>query len=423
MRNVRPFEAPFRKRPAKAKSGHSCIHESAVKHVTGTAYYIDDIPSPAGTLHLASGRSIHAHAKITSLKLDTVRSSEGVVSVFTHEDVPGKLDVGAVYPGDPLLAPGYVEFVGQPIFVVAATSYKLAQQAVCKAEVEYEVLAPVFDVKEALKKEFFVLPTHTIQRGNPDKILQDSSNVLTSESYIRGQEHMYLEGQVCLVTPTEDGGMHVQVSSQHPTEVQKLVAEVLDIPVHLVTTEVRRMGGGFGGKESQAAALACMAAMVASVTGAPAKFRLPRRQDMEATGKRHDFHSRAEVAFDHRGVIDAMSMTLSGMCGYSPDLSQGIIDRAIFHADNAYYLSNAKIIGHCCKTHTVSNTAFRGFGGPQGMLAMENVIERIARQLGKDPLIIRQNNLYRPGYDITPYSQKICGVCRPANFCGGGNKL
>lgn len=429
MRNVRPYNseqpvsidshgdqpAPLRRRPKKQPTkkpdcgamGEAGAHESAIKHVTGTAIYVDDIPEPLGTLHMAAGGSQYARAKIRSMNLDAVKSAPGVVDVFTHEDVPGELDVGPVYAGDPLFAVDHVEFVGQTLFTVAATSYELAQKAVALAEVEYDVETPTVTVNQALAAEEFVLPTHTIQRGSALSSLAKAPHRIRGAGYMAGQEHFYLEGQVSLVIPTEDGGMHVHSSSQHPTEVQKLVSEVLHLPLHQVTTEVRRLGGGFGGKESQAAAVSCAAAVAAHHLQCPVKFRLPRREDMERTGKRHDFGFNYDVGFDDQGCLEGIQIELAGLCGYSPDLSEGIVDRAMFHADNGYFLNQAKVIGHRCKTNTVSNTAFRGFGGPKGMVAIETVMDDIARHLGEDPLTIRKRNLYQPGKDTTHYGQTI----------------
>ncbi|TQV86203.1 xanthine dehydrogenase molybdopterin binding subunit [Exilibacterium tricleocarpae] len=412
MRRIKEYQVPLRQRPPKTGLGKPAVHDSAVKHVTGRARYVDDMIMPPGVLHLASGASTCAHGKIKTLDLAAVKASDGVVAVFTRADVPGDIDVGPVYAGDPLFAGDTVEFVGQQLFTVAAHSYEQAQRAVQKAVVEYQPLPAVLTVSTALAQQAFVLPTHTMQSGalgadDYRRAIEAAPQRLCNDVYMKGQEHFYLEGQVCLVCPTEDGGVHVHTSSQHPTEVQKLVAQVLGLPIHRVQAEVRRMGGGFGGKESQAGALACTAAVVCYHTGRAVTFRLPRREDMERTGKRHDFLSRVEVGFSERGEIRGIDICLAGKCGYSPDLSEGIVDRAMFHADNAYYLGPARVVGHRCKTHTVSNTAFRGFGAPQGMVAIEATLDDIARRLGEDPLTIRKRNLYRPGFNTTHYGQKI----------------
>ena len=388
-------------------AGQSALHESAWLHVTGTARYIDDLPEPEGILHAAVGHSARPHARITKLNLEAVRAYPGVVAVFTMADVPGHTDIGPVFPGDPVLAGEVVEHIGQPIFAVAATSHTAARKAAKLAEVEYEDLPAIFDTREALAKQFFVRPSHTQQRGDPDAALAAAPHRLKGEINVGGQEHFYLESQACVALPQEDGGMFVHTSSQHPAEVQKLVAEVLGIPLHAVTTSVRRMGGGFGGKETQAAPVACVAALLANATGRPVKYRLSRPDDMVQTGKRHDFFNTYDIGFDEQGVIQGAEIMVAGRCGFSPDLSNAIVERAMFHSDNAYYLDQARVTGHCCKTHTVSNTAFRGFGGPQGMMVIEQAVDDIARHLRLDPLEVRKRNLYRAGRDTTHYGQVI----------------
>ena len=327
--------------------------------------------------------------------------------MITYDDIPGDGDVGTVYGGDPLLATKIVEFVGQPLFAVAATSLRAAITAAEQALVEYEVLEAILTPQAAMDASLFVLPKKSLVRGDPEAAIERSPFRIKGEQYIRGQEHFYLEGQVSLCIPNEDDGVHVISSSQHPTEVQRLVAKVLALPIHRVQVEVRRMGGGFGGKESQAAPLACMAAIFARRTMRPVKFRMPRSDDMVQTGKRHDFWNRYEAGFDDTGRILGVTMDLAAMCGYSPDLSEGIVDRAMFHADNSYYYDATRITGYRCKTHTVSNTAFRGFGGPKGMIAAEAMMDDIAITLGLDPLDVRLVNLYREGRAVTPYGQTI----------------
>ncbi|VUD52148.1 Putative xanthine dehydrogenase molybdenum-binding subunit XdhA [Thalassocella blandensis] len=383
------------------------IHESAIKHVQGKAQYVDDLPNTVNTLHVATGKATHANAKIVSLNLEKVWQAEGVVDVIVQGDIPGSADVSPVFSGDVLLAGQTTQFVGQPIFAVAATSYTAAQKAVRLAEIEYEQQTPLLRIQEALAQQDFVLPTQSFHRGDVIKTINEAKFSLSGELTIRGQEHFYLEGQISLAQPTEDGGIHVISSSQHPTEVQKLVASVLGVPIHKVQAEVRRMGGGFGGKESQAATLACMAAVFAQRLQQPIKYRMSRQDDMEQTGKRHDFWNQYTTAFTAQGEILAADIKLAGMCGCTADLSDGIVDRAMFHADNAYYLPQARITGYRCRTDTVSNTAFRGFGGPQGMLSTEAMLDDIARAVNLDPLDIRKQNVYRKDKDETPYGQKI----------------
>ena len=387
--------------------GFSTKHESALKHVTGKAQYVDDIPTLANTLYVATGYSTVPHAKLISVDLSLVKTAPGVIDVITHLDIPGHNEVGPVYGGDPLLAESTVEYVGQPIFAVAATSLTLAKQAVKLAKIDYQKLPADLSIAQALNKQSFVLPTHTMAMGDPDKHIQQAKHTLSGEVYVKGQEHFYLEGQVSQAWPTEDGGIHVLSSTQHPSEIQKLVAEILAIPLHLVVAEVRRMGGAFGGKESQAAALACMAALFAHRLNRPIRYKMPRQDDMIQTGKRHDFLNTWQAGFDDQGKLAGVKFDLAAKCGYSPDLSEGIVDRAMFHADNAYYLNHTQVVGQRCKTHTVSNTAFRGFGGPQGMMAIEALMDDIACHLQQDPLDVRKANLYQLGRDQTHYGQKI----------------
>ena len=392
-------------------AGSNLKHESAHKHVSGEALYIDDIPTPNDTLHAYAGFSVIARGKIKSISLKEVENAPGVACVLRLVDVPGHTDIGAVFPGDPILLDegGEVEFYGQAIFAVAASSYEAARKAALLAEIEYLPLDPDLKIEQGLEKQSFVRPSHTQARGDAQAALTQADHTLSGEFQIGGQEHMYLEGQVSLAVPAEDGGIVLHTSTQNPSEAQKLVAEVLDIPMHLVTVETRRMGGGFGGKETSGNQWGCIAALLANKTGRPVKMRLARADDITSTGKRHHFLSRYKVGFDEIGRIQGLDLELSGGCGMSPDLSDAIVDRAMFHADNAYYLSNAKIVGHRVKTHTVSNVAFRGFGGPQGILATENIIDAIAYKLGLDPLDVRKANLYsaEKGRDTTHYGQQI----------------
>ena len=389
------------------KKGLLPVHESAIKHVTGQAVYIDDMPEWPNELHVATGLSTEAHADIVSINLDKVRAYPGVVDVIVQADIPGEVDVSPVLSGDLLLAGDFVHFIGQSIFAVAATSLRAAKQAVALAEIEYKPREATLHPRQSLERQEFVLPTHTISCGDAKGALESAPNKLKSDLYIKGQEHFYLEGQISVATPNEDGGVQVFASSQHPAEVQKLVARVLGLPVAQVLVEVRRMGGGFGGKESQAAVLGCMAAVLAVRNRCPVKYRMPRQDDMVQTGKRHDFWNSYQVGFSDAGEILAAEYDMVGKCGCTADLSDGVVDRAMFHADNAYFLPNARISGYRGKTHTVSNTAFRGFGGPKGVILAENVIEEIACAVGKDALDIRKLNCYQTNKDTTPYGQKV----------------
>jgi len=388
--------------------GRSKKHESADKHVSGEAIYIDDKPELRGQLHAAVGQSTKAHANIKSMDLSAVKAAEGVVAVITVNDVPGHTDIGPVFPGDPVLAIGKVEYVGQPMFAVAATSHDLANRAVKLAKVEYEELEAVLTVKDALAKQSFVRPPFTMSRGDSETAIAGAEHQLSGEISVGGQEHFYLEGQISSAEPTEEGGMVVFSSSQHPSEVQKLVAEVLDIQLNKVVVDTRRMGGGFGGKETQAAPWACIAALLANESKRPVKYKLNRSDDICMTGKRHPFENNYTVGFDSDGQIKGINLTVNGNCGYSPDLSDAIVDRAMFHSDNAYFLDQATVTGNRCKLNTVSHTAYRGFGGPQGMMTIEMVMDDIARHLGKDPLEIRKLNLYgKDERNETHYHQTV----------------
>jgi xanthine dehydrogenase large subunit len=388
--------------------GRSVKHDSADKHVSGEAIYIDDRLEFPNQLHVYARLSDRAHARILNVDTAPCYAFEGVRIVITHEDIPGLKDIGPLLPGDPLLAIDVVEFVGQPVIAVAAQDLETARKAAMAAIIEYEDLEPVLDVVEALRKKHFVLDSHTHKRGDSVAALNSAPKRIQGTLHIGGQEHFYLETQISSVMPTEDGGMIVYCSTQNPTEVQKLVAEVLDVSMNKIVVDMRRMGGGFGGKETQAASPACLCAVVARLTGQPTKMRLPRVEDMLMTGKRHPFYVEYDVGFDETGRLHGINLELAGNCGYSPDLSASIVDRAMFHADNSYYLGDATINGHRCKTNTASNTAYRGFGGPQGMVAIEEVMDAIARHLGKDPLEVRKVNYYgKTDRNVTHYYQTV----------------
>ncbi|GHB10018.1 xanthine dehydrogenase molybdopterin binding subunit [Salinicola rhizosphaerae] len=397
---------------AKAPNRHTRQHESAIKHVTGRAEYIDDLPAPDDALHAIVGLSPVAHGRLERLDLEAVRRFPGVVDVITAADIPGHRDIGPVFPGDPMFAEATVSYVGQPLFAVAATSYQVARRAAQAAVIEIDPLPPRLDPVAAAEASEFVRPTHTQSRGDWSAALANAPHTLEATQFVGGQEHFYLEGQACLVVPSEDEGVTVYTSNQHPSETQKLVAEVLSIPFHAVTVENRRMGGGFGGKETQAAPWACMAALISRRTGREVKLRLPRADDTRATGKRHPFSNRYRLGFDDEGILLGADITVIGDCGHSPDLSEAVVDRAMFHADNAYSLGDARVVGHRARTHTASNTAFRGFGGPQGMMIIERAMDDIARHLGLDPLSVRKRNLYRSVQDgkprnVTHYGQEV----------------
>ncbi|MDU4127270.1 xanthine dehydrogenase molybdopterin binding subunit [Pantoea sp.] len=388
--------------------GRSNKHESAEKHVSGEARFIDDKPELPGLLHLCPRLSEHAHARITRIDVGPCYAIPGVVSVLTWQDVPGINDVGPLEPGDPLLAHDKVEYLGQIVIVVAAGSPDAARAGAAAAVIEYEVLEPLLDVEQALAQNSFVQEPHVHQRGDVEAALARAPHRITGSFHIGGQEHFYLETQTALVIPGEDQQLQVFSSTQNPTEVQKLVAEVMGISMNQVTIDMRRMGGGFGGKETQAAGVACLCAIVARQTGRAAKMRLSRRDDMRITGKRHPFFVRYEVGVEDDGLLCGVKIDLAGNCGYSLDLSGSIVDRAMFHADNAYYLGDARITGYRCRTNTASNTAYRGFGGPQGMVAIEQIMDHIARERGLDPLALRKRNYYgKQNRNITHYHQQV----------------
>lgn len=389
-------------------AGKSRKHESADKHVSGKAEYIDDKLTLPGMLYLCPVLSQHAHARITRIDTTECYSIAGVVRVFSWQDVPGELDIGPLEPGDPLFARDLVEYHGQVVLTVAAETSEAARAAALKAVIEYEVLEPVLDVEEALRRELYVQEPHIHQRGDADRALACAGHRIQGQFHIGGQEHFYLEGQIAVVQPGEDDCVTVWSSTQHPTEVQKLVASVLGVTMNKVTVDMRRMGGGFGGKETQAAGIACHAALVAALTGRPAKMRLSRRDDMRITGKRHPFFVRYDVGFTDEGMLNGVVIDLAANCGYSLDLSGSICDRAMFHADNAYYLGDARITGYRCRTNLASNTAYRGFGGPQGMVAIEQIMDHIARELGLDPLEVRKRNYYGDTErNVTHYHQTV----------------
>ena len=382
-------------------------HDSAEKHVAGTATYIDDLPEPSNLLHVFLAMSPRAHARLISMDLTAVRAAPGVVDVVCADNIPGKNDVSPVVGDDPLFADGLVQYVGQSLFAVAAETLAQARAAAALADLVFEDLPPLLDIAAARTAGSVIESAQTMTLGDAPAAIAAAPHRLAGTLAIGGQDHFYLEGQISLATPGEDGDVHVWCSTQHPTEVQHNIAKVLGVPDHSVTVSVRRMGGGFGGKESQPALFAAAAALIATRTGRPAKVRLDRDDDMVMTGKRHDFETGWEVGFDAEGRLTGYAVEHASRCGYSADLSMAINDRAMFHSDNAYALQAAQIISHRFRTHTVSNTAFRGFGGPQGMVGIERAMDAIGLALGKDPLDVRKANLYGVAGEQTPYGQTV----------------
>lgn len=383
-------------------------HDSGHKHVTGEAIYVDDMPTPANLLHIYVAQSPIAHGRITRFDVDAVRSAPGVACVLTADDIPGINDVSPIEGDDPVFAEEIVLYAGQSIFAVAASSIALARAAAGLAQIEYDELEPILTIEQALEKQSFVIPGHTMKLGDAQGALANAKHRLQGDLNIGGQDHFYLEGQVSLAVPGEDGDVQVYCSTQHPSEVQHTVAKVLGVSSNAVTVEIRRMGGGFGGKETQANLFAAISSLVANKTGRSAKACLDRDDDMIMTGKRHDFYGTYDVGFDEKGRIEGIALMQAARCGMSADVSAGICDRAMFHGDNCYFLNNAEIVSHRCFTNTVSNTAFRGFGGPQGMIVIETVIDEIAHTLGLDPLDVRRTNFYGPApRNKTPYHMAV----------------
>jgi len=382
-------------------------HDSASKHVSGHAIYTDDIKEPYETLHGAIGYSKKAHAIIKKIDLSEVWKSEGVISIIGHNDIPGRNDVGPVFDGDPIFPSKKVEYYGQPLFAVAATSTELARRAVIKANISYKDLKPIVTIQEALSKKKFIFKGKKIKRGNPSEKISKSKNYLKGNFTTGSQEHFYLEGQVAFVIPKEDSDLLVYSSTQHPSETQQIIAKMLNQKSNTITVIVRRIGGGFGGKETNFLT-SSICALLANKTKKPVKLRLDRDDDIIITGKRHDFYSEYEVGFNNLGIIEGVKIKLASRCGMSPDLSLAINERALLHIDNAYYLSNVEVQNYLCKTNTATSTAFRGFGGNQGMMAIENIIDNISRYLKKDPCEVRKRNFYQKNIkNITHYGMKI----------------
>ncbi|MCK5932718.1 MAG: xanthine dehydrogenase molybdopterin binding subunit [Fulvimarina manganoxydans] len=386
------------------------IHDSAAKHVTGRADYTDDIVQPEGTLHAYLGLSTVAHARIRGLDLAAVRAAPGVVDVLTAEDIPGVNDISPTGKHDePVFPTEEIQFHGQPLFAVIAQTRDAARRAAVLATVDCETLPFALDPRAAREAGYpYVAPPLKLERGDVDPAFAAAPRRIDGTITIGGQDHMYLEGQIAFAIPGEDDEVVVHCSTQHPSEAQHMVAHVLGVPSNAVTVNVRRMGGGFGGKESQMNLFCAVAALAARKTGRAVKIRPDRDQDMTATGKRHDFVVDYAVGFDETGRIEAVEAGFAARCGYSSDLSGPVTDRALFHADNAYFYPNVRLRSHPMKTNTVSNTAFRGFGGPQGVVVAERMIEEIAYATGQDPLDVRKANFYGgAGRDLTPYHQTV----------------
>jgi len=378
-------------------------HDAAKLHVTGRANYIDDIPVPSNYLHLAFGTATIARGRLTSMDLSAVKSAHGVVAVITADDLPFANDVSPAAHDEPLLCDGQIHYHGQPMFLVVADSHLNARRAARLARVEYAPETPILTIEQALAANSrFEEGPRIYTRGDVDYALPQAEHTLTGSFDIGGQEHFYLEGQAALALPQEDDEMIVHSSTQHPTEIQHKVAEALGLGMHQVRIQTRRMGGGFGGKESQGNALAVACAIAARTTGRPCKMRYDRDDDMVITGKRHDFRITYQVGFDNDGRLLAIDFTHYTRGGWAQDLTLPVADRAMLHADNAYFVPNMRVTSHRLKTNTTSATAFRGFGGPQGMIGIERVMDHVARHLGRDPWDIRRLNFYANANSPTP---------------------
>ncbi len=390
-------------------------HDSATLHVTGQARYIDDMPMPAGTLHLAFGLSTIARGTVTTIDLTAVRAATGVVAVLQAADLPYTNDVSPSAHDEPLLSDGTIHYLGQPIFLVIATSHLAARKAARLGVIGYAAEPPILTIEAALAANSrFEEGPRIWTKGDIDAALAAAPLRLRGSIEMGGQEHFYLEGQAALALPGENGEMHVQSSTQHPTEIQHKVADAIGLPMHAVRSEVRRMGGGFGGKESQGNALAVACAVAARLTGKPCKMRYDRDDDMIITGKRHDFRIDYDLGYTLDGRIQALDFTQYARCGWALDLSLPVADRAMLHADNAYLLPAARITSHRLKTNTQSATAFRGFGGPQGMLGMERVMDHLAHALGMDPVEVRRLNYYaKPGPSGAGTGKRFGGAHSP----------
>ena len=384
-------------------------HESAVEHVSGAARYVDDEPTPANTLHLAPILSTCAHGYVRNRDYSPALEFPGVVAVYDARSVIGENDVSPVAGDDPLFVEERVEYAGQLVGVVVATSRVAAQQAAKLAQIDYEPLAAIITLEQAIAQSSLIQAPYQMESGDADTALDQSPNQISGSIHIGGQDHFYLEGHAALAIPDGEGAIRVLSSTQHPSEVQHSVARVLGLAQHQVDVHVRRLGGGFGGKETQGNGVAAAAALVAQDLGRPVKWVLDRDDDMRMTGKRHDFRIDYQVGFDLAGRILALDVVQHVRCGYSMDLSSAIADRAMFHADNAYFIENLRVRSLRYKTHTVSATAFRGFGGPQGMMGMERVIQHVASELRMDPVDVRLANLYptAPSVKTTHYGMPV----------------
>jgi xanthine dehydrogenase large subunit len=402
---------PFLVRAVGAQVGRERAHESAHLHVAGEATYVDDIRELDGTLHAALGLSPIAHGVLKGIDVERLRAEPGVLAVFTAADIPGPNDCAPIVKGDdPILAEGHVHYLGQPMFVVIAADRRVARRVAARAK-EFVILEPLpalLTARDAHAAQRYVVPPMHLARGDAQAAIAKAPHRFRDSLSVNGQEQFYLEGQISYAVPLEDGQMLVHCSTQHPTEMQHLVAHALGLHANQVNVQCRRMGGGFGGKESQSALPACVAALAARALNRPVKLRLDRDDDFMVTGRRHGFEFDFEVGYDDAGRVLGVEIHLIANAGFSADLSPPVMTRAICHFDNAYWLPHVAMHGYCARTNTQSNTAFRGFGGPQGAIAIEFILDSIARRLGKDPLDVRIANYYGvTSQNVTPYLQTV----------------
>ena len=398
------------------QQGTDVIHESAHLHVTGSATFTDDMPELAGTLYAALIMSPVAHGELIGDGIDreAILKEHGVVAVYTAKDIPGENNCGPIVHDDPFLAVGKVEFLGQAVAVVVAREMLYAREAAHKAKVLVKELPPILTIDQAMAAQSFVMPAKGITRGNATEAIAKAPRKVKGSTETGQQEQFYMEGQITYAVPREDGQLTLYSSTQHPDGNQREAAAALNLSTNDVEVICRRMGGGFGGKEGNASIFSQSAALAAFKLQRPVKLRVNRDDDMMITGKRHDFRIDYEVGYDDEGRILGADITLLSRCGYSTDYSGPVNDRACLHIDNCYYIPNLKLISHRCKTNTQSATAFRGFGGPQGMFGIETIIEQIANDIGKDPLDVRMLNIYQdpavsgnPATMVTQYGQTI----------------
>ena len=407
---------------AGARVGISRPHESAHLHVAGEATYIDDLPELAGTLHCALGLSPVANGRLLAVDLVALRQMPGVVAVLTAADIPGTNDCGSIVHDDPILCDGEIRYLGQPVFAVIAETRDAARRAAARAKdcLQVEAAPPVLTPRDAHARQQYVVPPMHLAHSASGGVHGEAAHArvraaiaaaphrLQGQLDVGGQEQFYLEGQISYATPKEDGGLHVHCSTQHPSEMQHMVAHALHLHAHQVQVECRRMGGGFGGKESQSGLFACVAAVAAARLKRPVKLRLDRDDDFMVTGRRHCFWYDYSVGYDDEGRVLGAEVTMVSRAGHSADLSGPVMTRALCHFDNAYWLPEVAMHGYSGKTNTQSNTAFRGFGGPQGAIAIENILDSIARTLGRDPLEVRRANFYgTTERNVTPYGQTV----------------